>query len=142
MPHYAMVKAFVALWAAALARRLPDGMAVNAVSPGSAPATNAMRNQTRLFKIVMGALSATIGPLAGMAAPLSKAAARYLQPATFGADMNGRFFASPPGKMIGPLVEQKQPHLLDRENQEAAWKAIEQLSGGATLQTGNLKLAA
>lgn len=142
MPHYAMVKTFAALWAAALARRLPDGMTVNAVSPGSAPASNAMRNQTLLFRFVVGALAHTIGPLAGMAAPLSKAARRYLQAASFGADVNGRFFASPAGKMTGALVEQRQPHILDHENQEAAWEAIERLSGRASTENTNLKKAA
>jgi NAD(P)-dependent dehydrogenase (short-subunit alcohol dehydrogenase family) len=142
MPHYAMVKTFVALWAAALARRLPDGMTVNAVSPGSAPASNAMRNQTLLFRLVVGALAHTIGPLAGMAAPLSKAAQRYTQAASFSADINGRFFASPPGKMTGALVEQRQPHILDHENQEAAWEAIERLSGRVSIESIDRKIAA
>src|SRR5882724_1560186 len=46
MPNrtYADAKLIVAWWAAALARRLPSGMAVYAVSPGSAPDTKAVRN--------------------------------------------------------------------------------------------------
>src|SRR5271157_1787704 len=39
---YADAKLIVAWWAAALARRLPSGMAVYAVSPGSAPDTKAV----------------------------------------------------------------------------------------------------
>jgi NAD(P)-dependent dehydrogenase (short-subunit alcohol dehydrogenase family) len=38
---YADAKMFVALWSAALARRLPAGMTVNAVSPGAAPTRKA-----------------------------------------------------------------------------------------------------
>ncbi len=41
---YADAKLIVAWWAAALARRLPSGLAVYAVSPGSAPDTKAIRN--------------------------------------------------------------------------------------------------
>src|SRR5579862_6162350 len=41
---YADAKLMVAWWAAALARRLPSGMAVYAVAPGSAPDTKASRN--------------------------------------------------------------------------------------------------
>ncbi|RKE37225.1 short subunit dehydrogenase [Paraburkholderia sp. BL23I1N1] len=40
---YADAKLFVAWWVAALARRLPSGMAVYAVSPGAATATNVSR---------------------------------------------------------------------------------------------------
>jgi NAD(P)-dependent dehydrogenase (short-subunit alcohol dehydrogenase family) len=41
---YADAKLIVAWWAAALARRLPSGMAVYAVSPGASNATNVARN--------------------------------------------------------------------------------------------------
>ncbi len=41
---YADAKLIVAWWVAALARRLPSGMAVYAVSPGSAPDTKVVRN--------------------------------------------------------------------------------------------------
>src|SRR5271166_6661447 len=41
---YADAKLVIAWWVAALARRLPSGMAVYAVSPGSAPDTKAVRN--------------------------------------------------------------------------------------------------
>ena len=41
---FADAKLIVAWWAAALARRLPSGMAVYAVSPGGAPDTKAVRN--------------------------------------------------------------------------------------------------
>ena len=41
---YADAKLIVAWWAAALARRLPSGMAVYAVSPGAATDTKAVRN--------------------------------------------------------------------------------------------------
>ena len=43
---YATAKMFVAWWTAQLANRLPDGMTVNTVSPGSTPDTNAINNGT------------------------------------------------------------------------------------------------
>ena len=50
---FADAKLIAAWWAAALARRLPTGMAVYAVSPGSTPATNAVRNVGTIMKWVM-----------------------------------------------------------------------------------------
>src|SRR5450432_3808272 len=47
---YADAKLIVAWWVAALARRLPSGMAVYAVSPGSAPDTKAVRNLGTVMK--------------------------------------------------------------------------------------------
>ena len=48
---YADAKLVVAWWAAALARRLPSGMAVYAVSPGSAPDTKAVRNAGPVIEV-------------------------------------------------------------------------------------------
>ena len=50
---YADAKLIVAWWVAALARRLPSGMAVYAVSPGAANATNVVRNAGPLLKYLM-----------------------------------------------------------------------------------------
>jgi len=129
MPHYAMTKLFLAWWTAALSRRLPKGMTINAISPGSAPATSAMRNQPWLMQWVVRNVLVPIGPYFGMAAPLSVAAARYLDAIDYGPDNTGHFYASKPGKMTGPVEIQQQPHVLDFESQEAAWHAVIELSG-------------
>lgn len=129
LPHYAMIKAFVAHWAFALARRLPTGISVYTISPGSAPASNAMRNQSLFVRFMVRAVVGTIGKLAGMGESLPKAASRYLMAQEFSASQSGKFFASKPGKMTGPIVEQTQPHLLDHDNQEAVWTMIENVSG-------------
>src|ERR1700761_9017819 len=50
---YADAKLIVAWWVAALARRLPSGMAVYAVSPGASNATNVARNAGALLKYLM-----------------------------------------------------------------------------------------
>lgn len=57
------------------------------------------------------------------------AARRYLQAAGFGTNVSGRFFASAPGKLTGPMEEMLQPHLHDLASQEAAWQAVVEVSG-------------
>lgn len=129
MPQYAMAKVFVAWWAAALSRRLPSGMTVNAVSPGSAPDTGAMRNQHWIMRYIMMPIIKVLGPIFGMAATLRTATDRYLDAASYGPEINGDFFASKPGKMIGKVEVMTHDHLRDRENQEALWDAVVELSG-------------
>jgi len=71
------------LEATSLARRLPSGMTVYAVSPGGAVATKAVRN-------------------AGPALP-ETAASRYLQASELGTDISGHFIASAQGKFSSPV---------------------------------------
>jgi NAD(P)-dependent dehydrogenase (short-subunit alcohol dehydrogenase family) len=123
---YANAKVFVAWWAAALARRLPKGMAVYAVSPGSAPDTLASRNVTGLVKWVMMPL---VKHLPGMSQTSETATRRYLQASKFGTDVSGQFFASAPGKFTGPMEAMQQSHLHNEKDQEAAWDAIVKVSG-------------
>ena len=123
---FADAKVFVAWWAAALARRLPSGMAVYDVSPGSAPDTNAVRNAGPALRWLMIPLMKHIP---GMSHTPETAARRYLQASEFGTDVSGQFFASAPKKLTGPIEAMRQPHFLDRANQEAAWQAIVRVSG-------------
>ena len=123
---YADAKLIVAWWAAALARRLPAGMAVYAVSPGSAPDTKAVRNAGPLMKWLMIPLTKLIP---GMSQTPETAARRYLQASEFGTDVSGQFFASAPKKLTGPIEAMRHPHFHDRANQEAAWKAVVKVSG-------------
>jgi len=123
---YADAKVLVAWWAAALARRLPSGMAVYAVAPGSAPDTKASRNASPILKLVFIPLLKLIP---GMTQSPEIAARRYLQASEFGTDVSGQFFASAPKKLTGPMEAMHHPHLLDLTNQEAAWNAIVRVSG-------------
>ena len=123
---YADAKLIVAWWAAALARRLPSGMAVYAVSPGSAPDTKAVRNVGPVMKWLMIPL---IKLIPGMSQTPETAARRYLQASEFGTDVSGQFFASAPKKLTGPIEAMRHPHFHDRANQEAAWKAVVKVSG-------------
>ncbi len=123
---YSDVKLLVAWWAAALARRLPSGMSVYAISPGSTPETLGIRNAGSAFKWVLVPMAKLIP---GMSHSPETAGRRYLQALEFGANASGQFFASPPKKFTGPLEMMQQPHLHDHANQEAAWEAIVHVSG-------------
>ena len=123
---FADAKLIVAWWAAALARRLPSGMAVYAVSPGAAPSTNAVRNAGPATKWLLIPLTKLIP---GMSHTPETAARRYLQASRFGTDVSGQFFASPPKKLTGPIEAMRHPHLHDRASQEAAWQAVVRVSG-------------
>src|SRR5271169_4942356 len=123
---YADAKLIVAWWAAALARRLPSGMAVYAVSPGSAPDTQAVRNLGPAMKLLMIPL---VKLIPGMSQTPETAARRYLQASEFGTDVSGQFFASAPKKLTGTIEAMRHPHFHDRANQEAAWQAVVKVSG-------------
>jgi len=122
---YADAKLIITWWVAALARRLPSGMAVYAVAPGSAPDTKAPRNAGLVVKWVMIPLLKLIP---GMTMTPETAARRYLQASEFGTDVSGHFFASAPRKLTGPIEAMRHPHFHDRANQEAAWQAVVKVS--------------
>jgi NAD(P)-dependent dehydrogenase (short-subunit alcohol dehydrogenase family) len=123
---YADAKLIIAWWVAAQARRLPSGMAVYAVSPGSAPDTKAVRNASAALKWLMIPL---VKLIPGMSQTPETAARRYLQASEFGTDVSGQFFASAPKKITGPIEAMHHPHFHDRANQEAAWQAVVNVSG-------------
>ncbi len=123
---YADAKLIIAWWVAALARRLPSGMAVYAVSPGGATATKVVRNAGPLLKYLFIPI---VNLIPGMNQTPETAARRYLQASEFGTDVSGQFFASAQGKFSGPIEVQRQPHLYDRASQEAAWQAVVKVSG-------------
>jgi len=123
---YADAKLIIAWWTAALARRLPSGMAAYAVSPGGATATKVVRNAGPALKYLFIPLANLIP---GMNQTPETAARRYLQASEFGTDVSGQFFASAQGKFSGPIEAQRHPHLLDGANQEAAWQAVVNVSG-------------
>ena len=123
---YADAKLIIAWWVAALARRLPQGMAVYAVSPGAATATKVARNAGPVLKYLIIPI---VNLIPGMNQTPETAARRYLQASKFGTDVSGQFFASAQGKFSGPIEAQRQPHLHDRASQEAAWQAVVKVSG-------------
>ncbi len=124
---YADAKLIIAWWVAALARRLPSGMAVYAVSPrwGDRHEGGA-RSAGPLLKYLFIPI---VNLIPGMNQTPETAARRYLQASRFETDVSGQFFASAQGKFSGPIEAQRQPHLNDRASQEAAWQAVVNVSG-------------
>src|SRR5579862_9119943 len=117
---YADAKLIIAWWVAALARRLPSGMAVYAVSPGGATDTKVVRSAGPALRYLFIPI---VNLIPGMNQTPETAARRYLQASEFGTDVSGQFFASAQGKFTGPVEAMRQPHLHDRASQEAAWQA-------------------
>jgi len=125
--QYATTKLFSVWWAGELANRLPAGTTVNVVSPGSTPATNAAKNAPFLMKNLLIPIFKLIP---GMSHDIGDGAGRYLEAADFGADVNGKFFASAPKKMTGPLHEMGMSHLEDPEAARALWNVVTKVAGG------------
>jgi NAD(P)-dependent dehydrogenase (short-subunit alcohol dehydrogenase family) len=123
---YADAKLIIAWWVAALARRLPSGMAVYAVSPGGATDTKVVRSAGLALRYLMIPI---VKLIPGMNQTPETAARRYTQASEFGTDVSGQFFASAQGKLSGPIEVQRQPHLHDRASQEAAWHAVVKVAG-------------
>lgn len=130
MNAYAISKLYVAWWSAALAKKLPKGITVNAVSPGGVPSTGFARDMSWGMRNIMIPIMKVIGPMMGMAGPVSAAGERYLDVANYGDDISGKFFASPPKKTVGKLEEQRTALLQDVTKQEEGYKLIVELAGG------------
>jgi NAD(P)-dependent dehydrogenase (short-subunit alcohol dehydrogenase family) len=130
MKAYSIAKLYVAWWSAELAEKLPNGIRVFAISPGSVPATNFGHNQSFVFRRILLPLMSSIGRVMGVAAPVSAGANRYISAVDMPDSDNGKFFASPTGKMIGDLTEQKTEYLLDETKRKSAWNTIVELAGG------------
>ncbi|MEE8341515.1 MAG: SDR family NAD(P)-dependent oxidoreductase [Candidatus Neomarinimicrobiota bacterium] len=130
MNAYALAKLLVAWWSSSLANRLPDGITVNAVSPGSVMSTSFARDQSWPMRKIMMPMMKVFGPMMGMAGPVSAAADRYLNVAHYGKEDSGKFYGSPPKKLVGKLEEQHTTLLHDVNKQEAGYKVIVELAGG------------
>ena len=130
---YALAKLYVAWWAAELSRKVKNGIKVFAVSPGAVADTNFGRDMPFAMKYIMLPLMKSIGGIMGMNASVDKGARRYLDAAKYDHSESGKFFASKPGKMIGPLYEQRSPKINDVEKQKAAYQVITELTGNIDL---------
>lgn len=122
--QYATTKVFAAWWAAELARRLPAGMTVNAMSPGNTPGTGAADKMPAFARKVLVPIMKLVP---GMSQPVSAAAGRYVEAANFGADVNGQFYASRPKKMVGPIAQIDMDHFDNPAAQAALWNVTERL---------------
>lgn len=126
MNEYVTAKLIVAWWAAALARQLPAGMTVNAVSPGSAPGTSFGRDAPAAIRYLMAPVLKVIGPLVGMGGSNEQAAMRYVDAAAYADHETGHFYATTHRKkLVGPVSIQTWPgYFSDERLQEAALAAV------------------
>ncbi|MBL4689137.1 MAG: SDR family NAD(P)-dependent oxidoreductase [Nannocystaceae bacterium] len=125
--QYATVKMFAVWWAAELAKKLPRGMTVNVVSPGSTPATNGARNAPFLMRWVIVPI---VKLIPGMSHTVSDGAGRYLQATKFGPERTGQFLASKPKKGTGPLHTIEMEHFDNPAAQQALWNVTTKITGG------------
>ncbi len=130
MKAYSVAKLYVAWWASMLNEKLPEGIRVFAISPGSVPSTNFARHQSFLMRNVLLPLMSTVGRFMSAAGPVSSASERYISSVKMPDENSGKFYASPAGKMIGTLTEQKTAYLADGNMKFSAWNTIVKLSGG------------
>jgi len=130
MNEYVTAKLVVAWWASALARKLPSGMTVNAVSPGSAPASGFARDAGMMMGMMIGMMK-LFGPLMGMAGSLKTAARRYLDVAALDVGHSGQFYATEHRKkLVGKIGAQVWPEtFVDQQSQEAGFDAVVRLTG-------------
>ncbi len=133
--YYATTKVFTSWWVAALARKYGKRVSVFAVSPGSNMATNAARHTTGFQKILYTKIMPALGPSLGMSQPIPVGAKRYID--VLGGNesefVSGKSYMSKPKKLVGPMVETKNLHLLDTKRQEAAWEVLGELTGTAAV---------
>jgi NAD(P)-dependent dehydrogenase (short-subunit alcohol dehydrogenase family) len=131
MNEYVTAKTVVAWWAAALARRLPDGIAVYAVSPGSVVSTSFGRDMPAAMRFLMLPMMKVFGSLMGMNGPIEPAARRYLDAAEMGTEQSGGFFATADRKrLVGEVGLQTWPeYFLDERLQDASFRALVGITG-------------
>ena len=129
--YYATTKVFTSWWAAAMARRYGERISVFAVSPGSNMSTNAARHTTGFKNLLYTKIMPALGPALGMDQPVPVGAKRYVDVLNGnGSDYaNGKCYMSAPKKLVGPMEEMTNAHLLDVERQEAAWNVLGELTG-------------
>jgi NAD(P)-dependent dehydrogenase (short-subunit alcohol dehydrogenase family) len=131
MKEYVTAKLVVAWWAAALSRRLPAGITVNAVSPGANLNTSFARDAPAAMRMVMMPVMKLLGPVIGMNGPIDNGARRYLDAADYGDGDTGHFYATAKRKkLVGPVDVQRWPeYFVDEHAQEDGLRAVVALTG-------------
>ena len=128
--EYVSSKVVVAWWAAAMSRRLPAGMTVNAVSPGSVPASNFGRDLSWATRRLMMPMMKIVGPFMGMAGSIEAGARRYVVAADLTTEDTGKFYATAHRKkLVGLTSAQTWPeYFTDEASQEAGFAAVVNLT--------------
>ena len=133
MRVYSLAKLFVSLWSASLARKLPNGMISNSISPGATPDTSFVRHQPWMVRNVMMPMMKLFG--SKMAGTVEAAAKRYLEILHFTSHTNGKLWLSKKGKMAGPMEVFTSDYTENKAYQDAVWNIVTQLAKEAKPQT-------
>ncbi|MGO9352396.1 MAG: hypothetical protein ACLP3C_16860, partial [Mycobacterium sp.] len=105
---YGQVKYLGALWMSALARKHP-GLRLLTVSPGNTAGTEALRDMGLVTRALMNYLLLPyVLPALGVGQRLEKGAQRLVDGVTDEQLRSGVFYASAPGAVTGPLVDQSE----------------------------------
>ena len=131
MSEYVTAKLVVAWWAAALSRKLPAGMTVNAVSPGANLGTAFARDAPAAMRMIMMPVMKVLGPVMGMNGSVADGARRYLEAARYGDQETGHFYATAKrNKLVGPVGIQRWPdYFTDETAQNEGFDAVVALTG-------------
>ncbi|NQV73778.1 SDR family NAD(P)-dependent oxidoreductase [bacterium] len=135
--YYAMTKLMTSWWAAAASRHFSGKVSVFAVSPGSNMDTAAGRNLTGVKKFLFTVIMPKIAPFMGMSQPTHLGAKRYLDVllGEGGPYVSGKTYTSKEKKLVGPMFEQKHPHLVDVAKQDATWATVVQMTNRELFST-------
>ncbi|GAB7071442.1 SDR family NAD(P)-dependent oxidoreductase [Mycobacterium hodleri] len=123
---YGQVKYLGALWMSALARQHPD-LRLLTVSPGNTAGTDALRDMGSVTRALMNhVMLPHVLPALGVGHQLEKGAKRLADGVTDDRLRSGVFYASRPGKVVGPLVDQSEivADFKDPAIQQHAYEAI------------------
>ena len=113
-----------------MAERVGERANIYAVSPGASMSTNAARNVRGFKKFLFTKVMPLLGPYLGLDQPVDVAAKRYVDVlvAPNGQYKSGYSYMSKPKKMVGPMVEQSYPHMMDLARRKTAWQVLEELT--------------
>jgi NAD(P)-dependent dehydrogenase (short-subunit alcohol dehydrogenase family) len=123
---YGQVKYLGPLWMSALARRHPE-LRLLTVSPGNTAGTDALRDMSPITRAMMNhVMLPYVLPALGVGHQLEKGAKRLADGVTDDRLRSGVFYASRPGKVVGPLVDQSEivADFKDAAIQQRAYEAI------------------
>jgi NAD(P)-dependent dehydrogenase (short-subunit alcohol dehydrogenase family) len=128
MVAFGQVKYLGAMWMSSVARKNPE-LRFIAVSPGNTSGTDASNHLPLPLKLLIQYIMyPVVFPLFGMVHDLETGAGRIVSVATDTSFKSGRFYASPAGKLTGPLVDQStiRPEMNNETYQENANRAVHQ----------------
>ena len=126
MMAFGQVKYLGAMWMSSVARKNPE-LKVIAVSPGNTSGTDASNHLPLPLKLLIQYIMyPVVFPLFGMVHDLETGAGRIVHSLSDTSIKSGRFYASPAGKLTGPLVDQStiRPEMNNETYQENANRAV------------------